>query len=101
MENVQFESKQAAIRPKCADKIAKLAAVLNANQQVVIGLDGHVDDTQANDYDSTLSARRVQAVRQALIAAGIIDIGLEGRAGLALRQHHVELARDRVVSVIG
>lgn len=71
MENVQFESKQAAIRPKCADKIAKLAAVLNANQQVVIGLDGHVDDTQANDYDSTLSARRVQAVRQALIAAGI------------------------------
>jgi OmpA-OmpF porin, OOP family len=85
MENVQFESKQAAIQPKCADKIAKLAAVLNANQQVVIALDGHVDDLKANDDDPALSARRVQAVRGALIAAGIapsrISTGIFGARG--------------------
>jgi outer membrane protein OmpA-like peptidoglycan-associated protein len=82
MENVQFESKQAAIQPKCADKIAKLAVLLNANQQVVIGLDGHGDDLRANDNDPALSARRVQAVRAALITAGIapnrISIGTFG-----------------------
>lgn len=82
MENVQFESRQAAIQPTCADKIAKLAAVLNANQQVVIALDGHADDLEANDNDPALSARRVQAVRGALITAGVapgrISIGTFG-----------------------
>jgi outer membrane protein OmpA-like peptidoglycan-associated protein len=71
LENVQFEVKQAAIQSKCEDKIAKLVTWMNANPQVAIGLDGHVDDAQANDNDSTLSARRVSAVRQALITAGI------------------------------
>ena len=71
MENVQFEFKQAAIQAKCADKIANLVIWMNANPQVAIGLDGHVDDAQANDYDPMLSARRVSAVRQALITAGI------------------------------
>jgi outer membrane protein OmpA-like peptidoglycan-associated protein len=71
MENVQFEFKQATIQSKCADKIAKLVTWMNDNPQAAIGLDGHVDDKQANDNDPTLSARRVSAVRQALITAGI------------------------------
>lgn len=82
MENVQFESHRASIQSKCADKIEKLAAVLNTDQQVVIGLDGHVDDLKANDNDPTLGARRAQAVRSALIAAGVaparISIGVFG-----------------------
>lgn len=52
-------------------KIAKLAVWMNDNRGVAIGLDGHVDDANANDNDPTLSARRVQAVRGALIAAGV------------------------------
>ena len=44
---------------------------MKENPQVTVGLDGHVDDTQANDNDPTLSVRRVSAVRQALITAGI------------------------------
>jgi OOP family OmpA-OmpF porin len=71
MENIQFEFRQAAIQSQCTDKIAKLAAWMNEHPQVVIGLDGHVDDIMANDNDPTLSARRVEAVRGALIAAGI------------------------------
>lgn len=71
LENIQFEPTRADIQPKCADKIAELAAWMNQNRQVVIGLDGHVDDANANDNDPTLSARRVHAVRGALIAAGI------------------------------
>jgi outer membrane protein OmpA-like peptidoglycan-associated protein len=71
VENVQFEYKQAAIQSKCADKIAQLVTWMNANPELTLGLDGHVDDAQANDNDSTLSVRRVTAVRQALITAGI------------------------------
>jgi outer membrane protein OmpA-like peptidoglycan-associated protein len=71
VENVQFEVKQAAIQSKCTDKIAKLVTWMNANPKVAIGLDGHMDDAQANDNDPTLSVRRVSAVRQALITAGI------------------------------
>ena len=32
---------------------------------------------------------------------GFVDVGLERRAGLALRQHHVKLAPDRIVAIIG
>jgi peptidoglycan-associated lipoprotein len=71
MDNVSFEFKSAGIQPKCAEKIAKLAIWMNANQPVVIALDGHGSDSWANDNTAALSARRVQAVRGALIAAGI------------------------------
>jgi outer membrane protein OmpA-like peptidoglycan-associated protein len=71
IENVQFEFKEAVIQAKCADKIAKVVTWMNANPNAAIGLDGHVDDARANDDDPTLSARRVAAVRQALITAGI------------------------------
>lgn len=71
LENVQFEYQRADIQTKCEEKIAKLAVWMNDNRGVAIGLDGHVDDANANDNDPTLSARRVQAVRGALIAAGV------------------------------
>jgi len=71
VENVQFEFKQAAIQSKCTDKIAMLVSWMNANPQVAIGLDGHVDDALANDNDPTLSVRRVSAVRAVLITKGI------------------------------
>ena len=71
MENIQFEYMRAEIQPKCADKIAKLAAWMKETPKATIALDGHVDDTKANDDDASLSARRVQAVRAALMAAGV------------------------------
>ena len=71
VDNVQFEFKQASIQVKCADKIAGLVTWMKANPKVAIALDGHVDDTQANDYDPTLSRERVSAVRHALVTAGI------------------------------
>jgi outer membrane protein OmpA-like peptidoglycan-associated protein len=105
VENVQFEYKQAAIQSKCAEKIAKLVAWMNANPQVVIGLDGHIDDAQANDNDPTLSARRVAAVRQALITAGVassrITAGNFGSAQPVCRDHTEKcLSLNRGVEVL-
>jgi peptidoglycan-associated lipoprotein len=92
MENVQFESQRAEIQAKCELKIAKLAAWMKENPTVSLALDGHGDDARANDwdrYDATLSARRVQAVRGALVAAGIapgrISDGFYGRRGPVCR----------------
>jgi outer membrane protein OmpA-like peptidoglycan-associated protein len=89
MDNVNFEFKSAGIQSKCAEKIAKLATWMNANQPVVIALDGHVNDSWANDSNEALSARRVQAVRGALIAAGVapsrISVGTFGARGPVCR----------------
>ena len=89
MDNVNFEFKSAGIQAKCAEKIAKLATWMNDNQPVVIALDGHVNDSWANDSNPTLSARRVQAVRGALIAAGVapsrISVGTFGARGPVCR----------------
>lgn len=83
MDNVQFESQRAAIQPKCELKIAKLATWMKENPTVSLALDGHSDDARANDYDATLGARRVKAVRGALVAAGVapgrISDGFYGR----------------------
>ena len=86
IENVQFESQRAEIQPKCELKIAKLAAWMKENPTVSLALDGHSDDARANvwdRYDATLGARRVQAVRGALVAAGVapsrISDGVYGR----------------------
>ena len=82
MDNVHFEFRQAALQPKCAEKIAKLVAWMQENETAAIGLDGHVDDDKANDSDPTLGVRRVQVVRDALVAAGVapsrISIGALG-----------------------
>lgn len=82
LENVQFEVSDAQLRPTCEQKIARLVAWINAQPRMVIGLDGHQDDLQAHDNDPTLSPRRVETVRDALIAAGIpfdrITIGTFG-----------------------
>jgi hypothetical protein len=105
MDSVQFEWRQAAIQPRCADKIAGLVAVLRTDERLVIGLDGHADDRRANDGDPALSARRVQAVRGALIAAGIaparISIGTFGtREPICQDTSDTCTARNRRVEIL-
>ena len=71
IDNVQFQWQRADIQPKCELKIAKVATWLNENPTVSLALDGHSEDARANSEDATVAARRVQAVRGALVAAGI------------------------------
>jgi len=105
MENIQFEYMRADIQSKCADKIAKLAGWMKDNPTASIALDGHVDDTKANDFDPSLSARRVQAVRAALVAAGVAPARISDGAFGARRPLCAEatvncLALNRRVEVL-
>ena len=90
MDNVNFEFRSAGIQPKCAEKIANLATWMKDHQPAVIALDGHGSEGWANDSSSTLSDRRVQAVREALIAAGVapgrISVGTFGARGPVCRE---------------
>jgi outer membrane protein OmpA-like peptidoglycan-associated protein len=54
---------------------------MKENPTVSLALDGHSDDARANDYDATLGARRVKAVRGALVAAGIAPGRISDREG--------------------
>jgi outer membrane protein OmpA-like peptidoglycan-associated protein len=82
MENVQFEFRRAEIQPRCGSKIAKLAAWINEEQELKVALDSHEDDAEANDFVPGLGKRRAEAVRGALIAAGVaperVSIGSVG-----------------------
>jgi outer membrane protein OmpA-like peptidoglycan-associated protein len=90
VDNVNFEFKSAGIQPKCADKLAQVATWMHEHQPIVIALDGHVDDGLANDNSPALNASRVQAVRSALIAAGVaasrISVGTFGARGPVCRE---------------
>ena len=52
-------------------KIGQIADFVKQNESVLVLLDGHTDPRGADTYNQTLSRRRVQAVREALVKAGV------------------------------
>ena len=81
LENVNFEYQSAELQPRCAAKIAALAAWMQSNTpDALVALDGHKE--AADDGNKGLAAERVKAVRDALVAAGVgpdrISIGSYG-----------------------
>jgi len=78
---VNFEYQSAELQPRCAAKIAALAAWMQSNTpDALVALDGHKE--AADDGNKGLAAERVKAVRDALVAAGVgpdrISIGSYG-----------------------
>ena len=71
LENVHFEHRSAAIEPKCAQKLARLAGWMNENPDVLLVLDGHAGLPGIDDATPALSNRRVIAVRDALVGQGV------------------------------
>ncbi len=81
LENVNFEYQSAELQPRCAAKIAALAAWMQSNEpDALVALDGHQE--AADDGNTGLAAARVKAVRDALVASGVgpdrISIGSYG-----------------------
>jgi outer membrane protein OmpA-like peptidoglycan-associated protein len=69
MEQIQFEARQASLSDRCNAKIARMTRWLNENPAIDVRLVGSVD--RATREDAQLAAQRVEAVRDAMIAAGI------------------------------
>jgi outer membrane protein OmpA-like peptidoglycan-associated protein len=70
MDNVHFDFQQARIKPRCAEKISKIAAWATT-EQASLTLDSHLEDPQANDFTPGLGVRRAMAVLDALVEAGV------------------------------
>src|SRR5688572_21849289 len=76
-EMVFFEYDQADIRSDMQDVLDRKAALLRANPNVTIRVDGHADERGTVEYNLALSLRRANSVREYLAGAGIDVARLE------------------------
>jgi len=68
--NFLFDVDKSDLRTEEATKVGEIVAYMEQNPSVRIGIDGHTDPRGTNRYNQTLSERRVNAIRYALVKAG-------------------------------
>ena len=66
-----FRTDEDVLADSTGSKLQQLAASLVANPDIRIQLDGYADERGDENYNQQLSARRVEHVKEALLAAGI------------------------------
>jgi len=102
--DVLFDTDSASLTGQGQKRLASLAGILKAQQDMAVTLVGQADRRGPEDYNQRLSQRRANAVRDALVAAGVppdrlrlqavgeaqADAGMQDPAGLA---------RDRRVTI--
>jgi peptidoglycan-associated lipoprotein len=104
-DDVHFDFDMAELRPGEADRLSRLAAHLKQNPASHVELEGFADPRGSQTYNINLSTRRVDAVRDALLAAGVakdqIVVGAYGELNLKCTEASEECwQRDRRVEVI-
>ncbi|GAA4458949.1 hypothetical protein GCM10023189_31980 [Nibrella saemangeumensis] len=70
--NVQFDTDKNVIKPEFYDMLNKVVELMNKTQ-CRLQLAGHADRRASDRYNIALSRRRVEAVRQYLVRAGLND----------------------------
>lgn len=79
-KDVHFKTDSAEITPDSAGIIAEIADVLRTHPEIfAVEVQGHTDDQGPPDYNMQLSSARANAVREALIRAGITSTRLTAR----------------------
>jgi peptidoglycan-associated lipoprotein len=69
--DVLFAYDRAEVPADEATKVADIADFVKQNDDVVVMLEGHADPRGTDTYNLGLSQRRVSAVREALVNAGV------------------------------
>ncbi len=69
--DVLFETGKAEMRPTATRDLDRLAAFLREFPQRRIQIEGHTDSIGSDSFNQTLSERRANTVREALIARGV------------------------------
>jgi outer membrane protein OmpA-like peptidoglycan-associated protein len=69
--DVLFDTDSATLNPGGMQQIARLPTYLAANPSQVGRIEGHTDSQGSAAYNEALSQRRADAVRAALVAAGV------------------------------
>ena len=68
---INFDTDKAAIKPDSLPIIEQMAAMLKANPQLAVSIEGHTDTTGTAARNKTLSRERADAVVAALVEKGI------------------------------
>lgn len=69
--DVLFAYDRTEVQPDELAKIGQIADFVKQTDGVLVMLDGHADPRGGDKYNLSLSQRRVQAVREALVKAGV------------------------------
>lgn len=104
-KNFLFDTNKSDIRSSETSKIADIAAYIQQNPPVQVGIDGYADPRGADAYNQGLSERRVNAIRDALVKAGVsgdkIQTGAFGEQRLQCSESTAACwQRDRRVEVL-
>jgi outer membrane protein OmpA-like peptidoglycan-associated protein len=68
---INFDFNKAALKPDAQPIIAQVVALLKANPDLKLSIDGNTDSIGTHDYNVKLSQDRAAAVVEALKAQGI------------------------------
>lgn len=103
--NILFDFDRSEIRADETGKVAAVAAYLNDNPSAKVGIDGYADPRGTDGYNQALSERRVNAIQEALVKAGVpthkIQTGAFGEKRLKCGEKSEECwQRDRRVEVL-
>jgi outer membrane protein OmpA-like peptidoglycan-associated protein len=69
--DILFDFDRSAIRSNETTKVSDIAAYVQKNPAAMVGLDGYADPRGTDKYNQALSERRVNAIRDALMSAGV------------------------------
>ena len=69
--NFLFDFNTSSIRSNEMDQVSDIAVYLKQNPSARVGIDGHTDPRGTSAYNQSLSERRVDTIRDALVAAGV------------------------------
>ena len=69
--NILFDFDKSDIRVDETSKVAAVAAYLTQNPSAKVGIDGYADPRGTDPYNQALSERRVNAIQDALVKAGV------------------------------
>lgn len=105
LDDIAFAPGQAALRPEAKSSLGRLVAFVNQDPSKAIRIEGHTDSRGNTNTNQLLSQRRADAVRNALIAAGVAanrmtSVGLGESQPVDTNESEQGRARNRRVDVI-
>jgi outer membrane protein OmpA-like peptidoglycan-associated protein len=75
-----FDTNKADVRPDEMSKVTDIAAYLQKNPTLQVSIDGYADPRGTEQYNQALSERRVNAIRDALVKAGVASDKIQSGA---------------------
>jgi peptidoglycan-associated lipoprotein len=103
--NILFDFDKSDIRDNETSKVGAIASYLSQNPSAKVGIDGYADPRGTDAYNMALSERRVNAIQDALVKAGVpshkIETGAFGEKRLKCGENTEACwQRDRRVEVL-